>query len=172
MARTLILGIALAGLWLLLSGYFDKPLLLVFGVVSVAMSMFLAARAGVLDSEGVPNVLMPKVFGYWGWLALEIGKANVIVVREALAIRPNLSPTVFKVTTPTRTNAGYATFCNSVTLTPGTVTIDLEPDYFVVHALTEALADVAAINDMGRRVAALENPAARGAGGQSGGVGE
>lgn len=161
MVRTIVLALALAGLWLLLSGYFDNPLLLGFGALSVALCVYLARRAGVLDFEGVPTGLMPRVFGYWWWLFVEIGKANFIVARQALAIEPKLSPKLLKIVSPTRTNAGLATFANSITLTPGTVTVDLEPGYMIVHALTEALADEAAINDMGRRVAALENSAAK-----------
>ena len=157
MLRAVVLAMALAGLWLLLSGYFDNPLLLGFGAASVALCVYLAHRARVLDFEGVPTGLMPRVFGYWFWLFVEIGKANFIVAREALAIEPRLSPKLMKVVSPTRTNAGLATFANSITLTPGTVTVDLEPDYMVVHALTEALADEAGIEAMGRRVAALEN---------------
>ncbi|HNR76317.1 MAG TPA: Na+/H+ antiporter subunit E [Parvularculaceae bacterium] len=157
MVRTIVLTLALAGLWLLLSGYFDKPLLLGFGAASVALCVWLAHRAGVLDFEGVPTGLMPRVFLYWWWLFVEIGKANFIVAREAIAIEPKLSPKLLRVVSPTKTNAGLATFANSITLTPGTVTVDLEPGYMVVHALTEALADEAAITDMGRRVAALEN---------------
>mgnify|MGYP001268532459 FL=1 len=157
MVRTIVLTLALAGLWLLLSGYFDKPLLLGFGAASVALCVWLAHRAGVLDFEGVPTGLMPRVFLYWWWLFVEIGKANFIVAREAIAIEPKLSPKLLRVVSPTKTNAGLATFANSITLTPGTVTVDLEPGYMVVHALTEALADEAAIRDMGRRVAALEN---------------
>ena len=157
MGRIIILAIALAGLWLLLSGYFDKPLLLGFGAASVALSVWLAVRAGVLDGEGVPEGLMPGVFIYWFWLFVEIGKANFIVARQALAIEPKLSPKLMKITPPPLSNAGLATFANSITLTPGTVTVDLEPGYMIVHALTEELADEAAINDMGRRVAALEH---------------
>lgn len=156
MGRTIVLVIALSGLWLLLSGYFDKPLLLGFGVVSVAFSTWMAARAGVLDDEGVPGSIMPRVFGYWFWLMLEIGKSNIAVARQVLAIEPRLSPKIIKIVTPTRTNAGYATFANSITLTPGTVTMDLEPGYMLIHALTEELADEAAIMDMGNRVARLE----------------
>ena len=156
MGRTVILLAALAALWLLLSGYFDKPLLLGFGVLSVALSAWLAHRSGVLDEEGVPGGLMPRVFGYWLWLAAECGKSNFSVARQALAIEPKLSPKIIKVVPPTRTNAGLATFANSITLTPGTVTIDLEDGYMLVHALTEELADVAGIDAMGRRVAALE----------------
>lgn len=157
MLRAVVLAMALAGLWLLLSGYFDNPLLLGFGAASVALCVYLAQRARVLDFEGVPTGLMPRVFAYWFWLFVEIGKANFIVAREALAIEPRLSPKLMKVVSPTRTNAGLATFANSITLTPGTVTVDLEPGYMVVHALTEALADEAGIEAMGRRVAALEN---------------
>ena len=157
MVRTIVLAVALAGLWLLLSGYFDKPLLLGFGAASVILCVFLAHRAGVLDFEGVPTGLMPGVFIYWWWLFVEIGKANFIVARQAIAIEPKLSPKLLQVVSPTKTNAGLATFANSITLTPGTVTVDLEPGYMVVHALKEALADEAAIMDMGRRVAALEN---------------
>ena len=156
MARILVLTAALAGLWLLLSGYFDKPLLLGFGVLSVALSVYLTVRSGVLDHEGVPAQMMPRIFGYWLWLGLEIGKSNLLVARHALAIHPRLSPRLIRITPPTRTTEGLATFCNSVTLTPGTVTVDLEPEYFTVHALTDDFADEAAIMDMGRRVAALE----------------
>jgi multicomponent Na+:H+ antiporter subunit E len=156
LGRAFILAAALTGLWLLLSGYFDKPLLLGFGVFSVALCVALAARAGVLDFEGVPTGLMPRVFFYWWWLFVEIGKANFLVAREALAIEPKLSPKYLKIVSPTKTNAGLATFANSITLTPGTVTVDLEPDYLLVHALAEPFADEAAILDMGRRVAALE----------------
>ncbi len=161
MVRDIVLAAALAGLWLLLSGYFDNPMLLGFGAASVILCVILARRAGVLDFEGVPTGLMPRVFLYWWWLFVEIGKANFIVAREALAIHPKLSPKLIKIVSPTKSNAGLATFANSITLTPGTVTVDLEPGYMVVHALTEALADEAAIADMGRRVAALENGGAQ-----------
>lgn len=161
MGRAIVLAAALAGLWLLLSGFFDKPLLLGLGAVSVALCVFLALRARVLDFEGVPTGLMPRIFVYWWWLVVEIGKANFMVARQAVAIEPKLSPKLIKVTSPTKTNAGLATFANSITLTPGTVTIDLEPGYMIVHALTDALGDEAAIADMGRRVAALENKGAK-----------
>ena len=155
--RPVFLALSLAALWLLLSGYFDKPLLLGFGVFSVALCVFLAVRAGVLDDEGLPAGLMPRVFGYWFWLFAEIGKANFIVARAALAMDMKLSPQIVKVSIPTKTSAGLATFANSITLTPGTVTFDLEPDHMLVHALTAELADLAGIDGMGRRVAALEN---------------
>lgn len=156
MGRYIFLGLTLAGIWLLLSGYFDNPLLLGFGFVSVVLCVYLAHRAGVLDEEGVPAGLLPQVIGYLWWLAGEIGKANIAVAREALALQPKLSPKVFRVRMTQQTNAGRAIFANSITLTPGTVSICLEGDYIVVHSLTEAMADEAAHADVGERVARLE----------------
>ncbi len=156
MGRIVILVIALSGLWLLLSGFFDNKLLLTFGAISVALSVWLAKRAGMLDDEGVPSSMFPRVFGYWFWLTFEIGKSNVTVIRQALAVNPQISPKWIRVPIKTESHPGIATFANSITLTPGTVSVDLEPDHILVHALTEELADEAAIADMGERVAKIE----------------
>ncbi|MEM9706824.1 MAG: Na+/H+ antiporter subunit E [Pseudomonadota bacterium] len=156
MGRQLILAAALAILWLLLSGYFDKPLLLIFGALSILLCVYLAARSGVLDEEGVPSGLMPGIFAYWVWLTGEIGKANIMVAREALAVKPRLSPKVVQVPIAAKTNAGIATFANSITLTPGTVSVNLEDDHILVHALTEELADPSGMAEMGRHIASFE----------------
>lgn len=159
MGRFIILVLVLAALWLLLSGYFDKPLLLIFGAGSVIISAWLAYRASVVDDDSVPASLFPRIFGYWMWLGGEIGKANIEVIRHALAVEPKLSPKLFIVPNPPKTSVGKATLANSITLTPGTVSIDLRENEILVHALTEDLADVAAITEMGERVARVEGKA-------------
>ena len=159
MGRFLILVAVLAGIWLLLSGYFDKPLLLGFGTGSVLFAAWLAQRAHVLDEEGLPARIFPRIFGYMFWLTFEIGKANLIVARQALAIEPKLSPKLFLVKNQPRSTIGKVIFGNSITMTPGTVTIDLREDEILVHALTEELADVDGIRDMGERVVKVEGSA-------------
>ena len=156
MGRLLILTIALAAIWLLLSGYFDKTLLLIFGAASVALCVFLAARLKLVDDEGAPVGLMPGIFTYWIWLGGEIGKANTAVARQALALEPKLSPTMVRVPLAPKTTVGRVTFANSITLTPGTVSIDLGRDGILVHGLTEELASVDGMADMGARVAKTE----------------
>ena len=159
MGRFIALVVVLAVLWQLLSGYFDKPLLYIFGVSSVLFSAYLARRAGVLDEEGVPSSLFPGIIGYWFWLVFEIGKANLIVAREALALEPKLSPKMFLAPNPPRSNMGKVIFGNSITMTPGTVTVDLREDTVLIHGLTEELCDVKAIEEMGQRVAKIEGRA-------------
>ena len=156
MGRIIVLVIALTALWLLLSGYFDKPLLLIFGAGSVAFAAWLAHRAHVLDSEGIPGAVFPGILGYMFWLSIEVGKANLIVARHALAVEPKLSPKLFLVPNPPRTSVGKVIFGNSITLTPGTVTVDLREDEILVHGLTEELSDEDGIRAMGDRVAKIE----------------
>ena len=156
MGRFIILVLALAALWLLLSGYFDKPLLLGFGAGSVIFAAWLAQRAKVLDSEGIPGNVFPGLITYMVWLTVEIGKSNLMVARQALAVEPKLSPKLFTVPNPPRSTVGKVIFANSITLTPGTVSVDLRDDEILVHGLTEELSDVAGIKAMGARVAKIE----------------
>jgi len=156
MGRFIILVVVLAVLWLLLSGYFYKPLLLSFGAVSVLFAAWMAHRAQVLDEQGVPGGIFPGIIGYMFWLTFEIGKSNLIVARQALAVEPKLSPKLFTVPNPPRSVVGKVIFANSITLTPGTVSVDLREDEILVHGLTEDLSDEAGIADMGARVVRIE----------------
>ena len=156
MGRIIILILVLAVIWLALSGYWYKPLLLSFGVGSVLLTAWLTYRAKVLDEAGVPGGVFPGIFGYMFWLTFEIGKANIMVMRQALAVEPKLSPKLFVVRNPAKTDLGKVIFANSITLTPGTVSVDLREDEILVHGLTEELSDIEGINDMGARVAKIE----------------
>ena len=156
MGRFIILILVLAAIWLLLSGYFDKPLLLGFGAASVLFAALLARRARVLDEAGVPGGVFPGILGYMVWLTVEIGKANIMVMRQALAVEPKLSPKLFTVPNPPETNLGKVILANSITLTPGTVSVDLRENEILVHGLTEELSDVTGIKAMGERVAKIE----------------
>lgn len=159
MGRFLFLGLALAAVWLLLSGHYDNPLLLGLGAASVALSLFLAWRSGVVDAEGAPVGMVPRIVFYWLWLAGEIGKSTLAVARAALVIEPKLSPKLIRVPMAQKTNAGKATFANSITLTPGTVSMVLAEEGILVHALDESFADEAAIAEMGARVTRTEGRA-------------
>lgn len=159
--RYAALVLTLLALWFALSGYFNKPALVAFGVMSVMVCVLLADRAGVLDPEGVPTRVFPGILGYMMWLTLEIGKANFLVAREVIRPKLKLSPKMIRVGAYQASDLGKTIFGNSITLTPGTVTVDLEEDWILVHALTEDLADTDGIEAMGEKVCAFDGPEGR-----------
>ena len=155
MLRGLFLAIGLFVLWLLLSGVY-KPLWISLGAGSAIAVTFLVARMDVLDSEAMPLQMKFGTPGYWGWLQGEIVKANIAVTRIVLSWRMTIEPVVVRVTPTQRTDVGRVTYANSITLTPGTVTIDADGSSFIVHGLTPAFADAAALAEMDRRVTGIE----------------
>lgn len=159
--RPLALGLSLFALWLLLSGYFTHATLLCFGVASVMLTVWLSDRAGVMDGEGVPTRVFPGIITYMLWLTFEIGKANIAVAREVLRPKLKLSPKMIHIPARQASDLGKTIFGNSITLTPGTVTIDLHDDSILVHALTEDLADVEGIISMGEKVCAFDGEEGR-----------
>jgi len=155
MLRGLFLALALFGLWLLLSGVY-KPLWIGLGAASAIAVTLLVARMDVLDAEAIPIQMRPATLRYWTWLQGEIVKANLAVARIVLAPRIDVAPLVTSVRPTQRSDVGRVTYANSITLTPGTVTIDADGPSFVVHALDPAFADPAGLSEMDRRVTAIE----------------
>ena len=155
MMRTIGLFLGLAALWLLLSGYFDKLLILGFGFLSCLFTVYIARRMDLIDHETVPYHFAPWVLGYWAWLIKEIAVANFAVARIAFSNMNDIRPHVFKLKASKLSEVGLVTLANSITLTPGTVTVDLIEDEMTIHALTSASSDPAIIHEMERRIEAL-----------------
>ena len=150
------LGLGLFGLWLLLSGHYDDPLLLTLGVISSIAVVFIAQRMDVIDHESVPLRLRFGFIGYLGWLAKEIVLANIAVAKIIISPSLPLSPLLFRVKTSQKTDVGRVTHANSITLTPGTVSVEVEDGDIIVHAIAGKLASDMAKGEMDRRVTAVE----------------
>ena len=149
--RHLSLALALFLFWLALSGQYSL-FLVTLGLVSTAFCVFLAHRMGTVDAEGHPIHLLPAAVTYWPWLVWEIVKSAWSVTR--IIIDPNLpiSPTMTKVRASQRTPTGVVTYANSITLTPGTITIEVEGNNLTVHALVADGADDLEAGGMDARV--------------------
>lgn len=150
------LGLFLFAVWLLLSGHYT-PLLLLLGVVSTLLVVFLAIRADLIDREIQPVLIKPTVLFYWAWLGREIIKSNIDVARRILSPGMPISPTIFTVRADQKTELGRVTYANSITLVPGTVTVDVNEDVLTVHALTQEMAADLKRGEMNRRVCNVEN---------------
>ena len=149
--HVLVLGISLAVFWLLLSGHYTG-LLLALGVASVALVIYLALRMDRVDGEGQPLHIPRMLLPYWAWHFGEITKCNIEVARRIVNPKLPISPTVVRVRAGQRSPIATVTYANSITLTPGTVTIRVEDDEFHVHALSREGAKDLQSGEMERRV--------------------
>jgi multicomponent Na+:H+ antiporter subunit E len=144
--------------WLLLSGYFE-PFFLAAGVGSAVAVVWLAHRMALIDREGHPIHLGWRTLTYWPWLLKEIVKSAWDVSRIILDPRLPVSPQLVRVKTSQKTSVGVVTYANSITLTPGTISVDVRHDEILVHALTQASAEGLIEGEMDRRVTRFEGGA-------------
>ncbi len=143
-------------LWLLLSGIY-KPLIIGFGVASVLAVAWITARMDRLDGEALAWRLDPLKFTrYLLWLLAEIARANWAVTKLILAPRLKLRQHLFWIPVSQKTELAEVAFANSITLTPGTITVETEPGRFLVHALDYSTGDLDALAGMDARVSACE----------------
>ena len=156
MLQVLSLAVTLSALWLLLSGYVTEVLLLGLGAASVILTMVVSIRMGVVDREGHPVHLAIRGLLYWPWLIKEIVLANIDVAKAILGLSGTVRPSVFTIKASQTSDLGKTIYANSITLTPGTVTIALDGDEMTIHALTSAAADGLATGEMDRRVTRIE----------------
>jgi multicomponent Na+:H+ antiporter subunit E len=132
--RIAILAGFLLVFWLALSGHYS-PWLVTMGVVSALAAALAALRMGVVDGEGLPIQLIPGTLTYYPWLAREIAKSAWGVTKLILNPRLPISPALTRVRASQRTPAGIAAYANSITLTPGTITVGVSGNELIVHAL-------------------------------------
>lgn len=151
---TLLLGLLLAAAWLLWSGLF-KPLLLALGALSVALTLYIARRMGYLDQYTFEVHYSSGLLRFWAWLGREIVASSLEVARVVLRRDLRLEPRVVTLDATDLDRFGQALLGNSITLTPGTLTLDVHEGRLLVHALTPEGAAALKKGEMQRRVKAL-----------------
>ena len=156
MKHTISLSLTLGAFWLLNSDY-NTSLILFLGVVSVAFVIFIAHRMDVVDHESQPVHLTAELPGYYVWLAKEIVLANISVVKHVWLGNQTISPTLTTLKASQKTDMGKVIYATSITLTPGTVAVDLVGDQIIVHALLRENIQALAAGEMDRRVRLLED---------------
>ncbi len=158
MLHALSLGGVLGLLWLMLSGIFETWLL-ALGLGSIAVIVLFANRMDVIDHEGHPIHISWRALLFWPWLAWEIVKANIDVARVILHPKMPITPKVIKIKASQVTELGHVFYANSITLTPGTVTLRLSDGSMEVHALTPTSIEGLLSGEMDRKVHAVEGAA-------------
>ena len=155
MRYAISLAVVLALVWLGISGVY-KPLLFALGAGSVVFVVWMSRRMDVVGVEHNPVLYSWRLPVYWLWLLVEIVKSNIDVARAALNPDRHVDPEVFTVPLDLNSSVGKVTYANSITLTPGTVTLLLEDDEVEVHALLRRSAESVRSREMERKIGWLE----------------
>lgn len=148
----------LVALWLGLSGH-GEALLLGLGALSVGVVLWLTLRMeGADPGHHFFHLRLRFLLGYTCWLGWAIVKSNLAVAACILHPRLPVRPRVLRVPARQTSDLGRTIHANSITLTPGTVAIDLGPDWIEVHSLQGEAASLKS-GEMDRRVSRLEDGA-------------
>jgi len=149
--RTIIAAGLIFLFWFMLSGH-TEALLIVLGIVSTLLSVYLSKRMSIIDHESYPFHLSSRLLPYYFYLGKEIIKANIDVVKRILSPAHTISPQVVTLPVSKKTDLSKVIYANSITLTPGTVTLDLSADEIKVHALSKAGAAELQTGEMAKAV--------------------
>ena len=126
--------------WFLLSGH-TAPLLISLGIVSSIIVIYLSNKMNILDNESHPFHLSFRLAKYYIYLGKEIILSNINVIKCILSPGKSISPNVITLPAAQKSDLGKVIYANSITLTPGTVTLELNGDKIKVHALSQQTAE-------------------------------
>jgi multicomponent Na+:H+ antiporter subunit E len=153
----LFLFVLLGAFWALLSGQFHNSFLLTAGVLCITFVIWTARRMGLLDDEGVPARFYPRALLYAPWLAWQVVLSNWDVFKRVWSPVLPIDPRMARIPYSTRHAFVTTTYANSITLTPGTVTILIDDESMLIHCLTKEGEDGLLEGDMERHTKRLES---------------
>lgn len=144
-------------LWLLMSGVY-KPLTIGLGAGSSLVTAYLVHRMVLSTERGAFQLIVGPVrfLRYMAWLLVEIAKANWSVAKAIMSPNMPIRQHFFCVPSSQKSDLARAIFANSITLTPGTITVEVEDAEFWVHAVSFKDEDPQALAQMDANVTAVE----------------
>ena len=154
--RMLLLLILLAIAWLLWSGLY-KPLLLGLGLFSCILTFLIVRRMAYFKESMYALRFSARLLVYWAWLGREIFRSSIQVARVVLDPALPISPRIIEIKSSSNHPFDQVTLANSITLTPGTLALDLHKGVIKVHSLTVDGARDLASGEMDRRVNGLKD---------------
>ena len=126
----------LFGLWVIFSGQFT-PFFLVTGFLSSLCGVYVSHRMGFLDRQLDLALRAPL---YWLWLVKEVIISNIQVTMQVWAMPPKVEPNLYEIDHNLKKDKSLTIYANSITLTPGSVTVLAEDDKLIIHTLQKSTA--------------------------------
>lgn len=139
--------------WAMLSGKFDL-FHLSLGVICSILIAFLTHDLLFANTRvGDIRVIVQRFIVYIPWLLYQIVLSNFHVAYLALSPKMPIDPKIIRFSTKLESDISWVTLANSITLTPGTITVDIMEGKFFIHALSKKVADDLNTGEMEDRVA-------------------
>lgn len=128
--------------WLILNARVTVEVVAVGIVVTLAVSFFTYKLLGLsFAAERKVWAKIGRIIAYLFVLVIEVVKANLHMIAVILSAVIEIKPQLVYFKSPVRSNAAKVALANSITLTPGTITIKLEDDQYGIHALDAPMGD-------------------------------
>ena len=139
--------VILFGTWLLLNGTRRHDVLLVGGGFALVVTiLFLWAPQAITTLKLNPKALVYLFVYFWVFL-FELLKSNLDVATRVISPKLNINPGIVTVRTKLKSSMGRLLLANSITLTPGTLTVEIEGDHLFIHWIDVSSEDVDAASE-------------------------
>ncbi|RQD64652.1 MAG: hypothetical protein D5R98_04625 [Desulfonatronovibrio sp. MSAO_Bac4] len=152
-------AVLLMALWLILSGHFDLEHI-IYGALSVLLVVWLNTsirRIPLRNGEYLTGscIITHRLVMYLFWLALQIVKSGIFVAYLTLHPKMPINPMIVRFKSDLPNPLAKVILGNSITLTPGTLTVDIKGSFFIVHALLDETEEELVSGEMEARVGRL-----------------
>tara|TARA_B100001778_G_scaffold163149_1_gene134024 strand:+ start:3372 stop:3899 length:528 start_codon:yes stop_codon:yes gene_type:complete len=138
--------------WFILSGL-TSPLMIFLGLLSAAFVMYIVNKMDLIDHEiSMHNFDITNLTLYFFWLIKEITISNLKVCFYIINPKKDTAPEIIKIKSTQKSDLAHVLYANSITLTPGTVTLDVDNETFTVHVLDKTFKDSLLSNTMNSKV--------------------
>ena len=156
MRKFFVLLTVLFIIWILLSGVYT-PLIISLGIFSTFFTLYILRNLNFLEFNSNEYICLYNLFfSYIPWLLKEIFISGFKTSLIILSPKTNLNSKFSFLTTTQRSDSGKVIYANSITLTPGTVSVQIEENKILVHALIEKSIDELSDGEMDKKVSLLE----------------
>ena len=128
--------------WIILNGKITTEIVIFGLVLSAAVYLLLWKFFGYsISAELRIAKMLPKILRYLAVLVVEIIKANICMFRFLTDMQHVNEPALIKFQVPLKSSTLRVALANSITLTPGTITVELTDEAFTVHCYDKSLGE-------------------------------
>ena len=154
--RFVLTALIMFAFWIFLSGKFSFILLL-SGVISSLLVSYMSNDLLIGNGDMKLGFIRTiRFIRFLPWLLWQIVLANIDLALRTLHPKMPINPMLINFKNNLKTDLGMVILANSITLTPGTVTIDVNENEFLVHVISEKAAQSLISGEMQARVKKIE----------------